>query len=311
MAYLLKKEEFPYFIEHLISKARVVAPVIDKKDIMSRFTVLKKGEGSKVVFDTPLYPAKDFFLRSGEKLYSFKEDKISPVAPKSEKTIFLMNRCDINGVHRNDLILLGEPTDPYYKAKRESAILVEIPCRPADRCSCVNIDLIDCHDLQIIDKGASFILHPATKKGEGLLKGLDLKETKYSRPIIPKYKPKEVKTDNKEVWERYAKECFSCSACTVVCPTCVCFTIEGHLNIDCRSGHKYRKWASCQLEEFTKVAGNHVFRKDRGARGKQRIHCKFIYFYEKFGYPRCVGCGRCNEACPVGINIYQYYEALK
>ena len=54
MAYLLKKEEFPYFIEHLISKARVVAPVIDKKDIMSRFTVLKKGEGSKVVFDTPL-----------------------------------------------------------------------------------------------------------------------------------------------------------------------------------------------------------------------------------------------------------------
>ncbi|MCX8147433.1 MAG: 4Fe-4S dicluster domain-containing protein, partial [Candidatus Woesearchaeota archaeon] len=154
-----------------------------------------------------------------------------------------------------------------------------------------------------------------TKKGEELVKLIEKRlypwAVEYEREKPIPYVEKDVDTENKDVWERYGKDCLSCSACNVVCPTCVCFTIEGHLNLDFRSGHRHREWASCQLPEFTKVAGNFVFRKDRGARGKQRIHCKFFYFKNKYNYARCVGCGRCNLACPVGINIYEYHDALK
>ena len=311
MYYLLKKEGFNEFVEHLIANFNVVAPVMDKKDKMSRFSLLKKGDSSSIVFEIPQYPVKDFFFPIKERLFDFTRESINATVTGQEKTVFLMNRCDVNAVHRNDLIMLSDPVDPYYKKKRDSAVLVELPCVESEKCRCVNIGLIDCYDLKLIDSGKSFIIDAANEKGEQLIQGLGLKKTEYRKEPHYEYKGKEVKTDNKGVWDQYAKDCFSCSACTAVCPTCICFTIEQHLDLDCASGHNHRRWASCQLQEFTKVAGGFTFRKERGARGKQRIHCKFIYFKEKFGYPRCVGCGRCNAACPVGINIYKYFEELK
>ncbi|MFO8016928.1 MAG: 4Fe-4S dicluster domain-containing protein [Candidatus Woesearchaeota archaeon] len=343
----LKKEDFNNFVETLISGYEVIAPV--RKDIV-RFEVLKEGDGraGKVVFENPLYPAKDFFLPLKEPFFHFKgacdnecsiedcsDKKSAESAGKDEgdkvragedcrgkssrKRVFLMNRCDINGVHRNDLIMLEEPADPYYKEKRDNAILVEIPCTKLERCSCENIGHIDCYDLKLIDKGegsGEYLVDAVTDKGRALVKDLHLPTAEiemgeYKRSRIPDHGPKDIRGDNKAVWEQYGRECFSCSACTVVCPTCMCFTIDGYLELSCEEGHRYREWASCQLLEFTKVAGGHVFRKDRGARGRQRLMCKFQYFRDKFGHNRCVGCGRCNEACPAGIDIFEYYSKLR
>jgi len=261
-----------------------------------------------------LYPAKDFFVPRKESFYQFEGDKIKDKAfGKNRKTVFMMNRCDINGVHRNDLIMFTDPIDPYYKEKRENSILIEIPCRQNQYCNCANIELIDYYDLKIMELDDHYAIHAANEKGELLLReiGIVLEHIDYTPFAEKEFKQKQLQTDNKEVWQKYGTDCFSCSACTVVCPTCMCFTIGCSLNLDCRSGDMHREWASCQLQEFTKVAGGNVFRKDRGARGKQRIHCKFLYFKEKFGHERCVGCGRCNAACPVGINIYEYYAQLK
>jgi len=314
--YLLKKGDFNKFIESLISKYNVVAPV--QQDIV-RYRILKKGEAEagKVVFENPLYPAKDFFLPERETFYGFRKDKIEDNVQNignGKNTVFFMNRCDVNGVHRNDLIMLDEPADPNYKARRQNAILVEIPCIALKRCNCVNVGLIDCYDLKIYDPGKEsndYIVDAATEKGKELIKELYLKETDLKIEHIPPSMPRDIKEGNKEVWEKYGNECFSCSACTVTCPTCTCFTIQGDIKLNLEEGHLYREWASCQLLEFTKVAGGYVFRRDRGSRGKQRIHCKFQYFREKYGHNRCVGCGRCNEACPVSINIFEYYSELK
>lgn len=336
MPYLLKKEDFIRFIDLLIPLYNVVAPVKNIKRNRSEFKMLNIKEGNKLVFDLPLYPAKEVFLPKNEKLFEFDNGNIIDVKHDNKQTLLFMNRCDINAVHRNDLIMLDEPQDLNYKAKRDNAVLIEIPCRITERCVCTDMGLIDYYDLKIVEmynednenpKGNSkknnkgnyikdsYILDVRTKKGEDLIekikKKLSLGKATYTKPKLNTFKLKQVKTDNKEVWEKYGKECLSCSACTIVCPTCMCFTIDDHLNLDLKSGNRHREWASCQLLNFTKVAGGNAFRKDRGARGKQRIHCKFIYFREKYKYPRCVGCGRCSAACPVGINIFEYFRSLK
>ena len=344
MAYLLKKGDLNSFVELLISKYEVIAPVnnisgyneiypssnnmeksskkIKCSNEITNFAILKKGEADKLVFNIPLYPAKDWFLPANEELLKFKKEKIEEVKKTPQKRIFFMNRCDVNAVHRNDLIMLDEPQDPYYKQKRDASILIEVPCVVSNSCKCVDIDLIDCYDIKLISDTSGYIIDINTRKGQELMDKVNIElnhnantikltKTEYIKQPIKAFKSKEVKTDNKKVWENYGKDCLSCSACTVVCPTCMCFTIDGHLDLDLKSGCKYREWASCQLPSFTKVAGGFVFRRDRGMRGKQRIHCKFIYFKEKYGHPRCVGCGRCNAACPVDINIYEYYGELK
>lgn len=331
MPYLLKKEEFTRFIDLLIPLYNVTAPVKNIKRNRSEFKVLNNNEGNKLVFDLPLYPAKDVFLPRKEKLFEFDNGNIIDVKHDNKQTLLFMNRCDINAVHRNDLIMLDEPVDLNYKEKRDNAVLIEIPCRITERCVCTDMGLIDYYDIKIVEidnesssndkinskrsnKG-NYILDIRTKKGEEVIEKIKLKlsleKATYIKPKLNIFKSKQVKTDNKEVWEKYGKECLSCSACTVVCPTCMCFTIDDHLNLDLKSGNRHREWASCQLLNFTKVAGGNAFRKDRGARGKQRIHCKFIYFREKYKHPRCVGCGRCNAACPVGINIFEYFKSLK
>jgi len=314
MAYLVKKGDLVRFIEMFISNFEVIAPV--KKDIV-RFTALKKGEGKDVVFNNPLYPAKEFFLPLKETMLEFNKDSINPVVSvKKKKTLFLMNRCDVNAVHRNDLIMLDAPADPYYREKRENAILVEIPCVVTDNCKCTNVGLVDCYDLKIMQHEKGYVLDVLTEKGNELIEKakkarVSFSNFNYLAPTTHEFHQPTLVSDNKEVWDEYSKRCLSCSACTIVCPTCMCFTINGHLNLDLKSGNLHREGASCQLTNFTKVAGGYVFRRERGARGKQRVHCKFIYFKEKYKYPRCVGCGRCNSACPVGINIYDVFKSLK
>ncbi|MCX8147545.1 MAG: hypothetical protein N3D84_03695, partial [Candidatus Woesearchaeota archaeon] len=168
MAHLIKKEDFNIFVEQLTNKYNVVGPVFNKKKKMFLFSYLEKGDGikGKLAFNLPLYPAKDFFLPIKQKFFEFRDGKIKDIREKSKrKTVFFMNRCDINAVHRNDLIMLDSPLDPYYKEKRENAILVEIPCVKEASCHCTNIGLINCYDLKIIDSNGNYILDTLTKKG--------------------------------------------------------------------------------------------------------------------------------------------------
>lgn len=329
--HILKKGDFSRFAESMISEYDVIAPSrpdgSDREGIV-RFKRLEKGdaESGKIIFEQPLYPAKGFFLPLREPFFHFRKGDVHEDLRErlQKKMVFMMHRCDINAAHRNDLILLEEPADPYYKEKRENSFLIELPCTQLERCKCMNFKLIDNYDLKIMDLGdgddGNYVLDARTEKGKQLIKGLHLPEASQSQAdkamagcIQEKGDagPREIKEANKEVWEKYSKECLSCSACTVVCPTCTCFTIDGHMELNCLEGHRYREWASCQLLEFTRVAGGHVFRRERGSRGRQRLHCKFQYFREKFGHDRCVGCGRCNQACPVGINIAEYRGMLK
>jgi predicted aldo/keto reductase-like oxidoreductase len=70
-----------------------------------------------------------------------------------------------------------------------------------------------------------------------------------------------------------------------------------------KSGERRRIWDSCLLMNFTRVAGDYVFRKERTKRFRQWIYHKFCFFKEKYGTYGCVGCGRCIKTCLKHIDV--------
>ncbi len=97
----------------------------------------------------------------------------------------------------------------------------------------------------------------------------------------------------------------------MVCPTCSCFNV-GRRD---RRGRTARRgsalWDACLYRDYAVVAGGHNFRADRADRVKNRYYHKQEAFVREFGMPSCVGCGRCIENCPTGINVVEVFQHVR
>ena len=107
----------------------------------------------------------------------------------------------------------------------------------------------------------------------------------------------------KEIWQEYGSRCIGCGRCNFVCPTCTCFTMQDIFYKDNpKVGERRRVWASCQVDGYTDMAGGHSYRKSQGDRMRFKVMHKIYDFEKRFGYPMCVGCGRCDDVCPEYIS---------
>lgn len=111
------------------------------------------------------------------------------------------------------------------------------------------------------------------------------------------------------IWDELAQKCLGCGICTYVCPICHCFSIEDTVKLD-DSRIRCRKWASCILSEFSRVAGGHNFRPDLKQRYYAWFYHKFVRAYKEYGRSQCVGCGACKRNCPAGIDIKEILERI-
>lgn len=116
---------------------------------------------------------------------------------------------------------------------------------------------------------------------------------------------------NNKVWEKEANRCISCAACTIVCPTCYCYDVKDVNDTNGKEGERVRKWNFCMLLNFTRVAGENVFRQDRTERLKQFVCHKLCYFKEMNNVFLCVGCGRCIQSCIVDIDLTEIAKMLR
>ena len=110
------------------------------------------------------------------------------------------------------------------------------------------------------------------------------------------------------VWEEITPTCIRCTGCTAVCPTCTCFQFNEE-RLDAQSGRRVRVKDSCQTAGFTRNAGWHNPR-SKAAAVRHRIMDKLVYIQDRFGKKGCVGCGRCIDVCPAGIDIRKIADTV-
>jgi len=76
------------------------------------------------------------------------------------------------------------------------------------------------------------------------------------------------------------------------------------------AGERRRIWSSCQVKNFSLLAGNHDFRAAKGDRMRYKVLHKIRDFGKLAGFPMCVGCGRCDDVCPEYISLFKCIEKI-
>ena len=315
----IPKKEVPQFLDSLIEMGfEVIAPV--KTEQGTNFSVLEKGSEVELEGRTK-YPPKKFFMPDGETIfrYDLEKEKVKTENKVGKRILFGVRPCDVQGLMALDKVFLEK--DPYYRKKRENTIIMALNCSESgENCFCQSMGtdrLQEGYDLLMSETKNNLVLEDSGERGKKFAK----KFTKSNKEKIPKLKNKK-KFDSKNIetrilkifdskkWEEVSKKCLSCGACNISCPTCYCFAIRDVPGYDGNAGERKRDWSFCMLKNFSRVAGDMFFRRDRTERCKQFVFHKLSYFKEREGVQLCVGCGRCVDVCPTNIDFFKETEKI-
>lgn len=260
------------------------------------------------------YSFKETLLSINETLFYFTEDETTVPSISDKKLLIFLRSCDLHAVKRLDAIYLNNgPQDFYYSRLREKASFVLIGCRETcdtGFCSSMGTNRTEDYCLYLRPDGESLL---ADCKAEELLPYLE-EIPHLSLEVLPEFVeknhekvtlPRKLSTDtfSNPIWEDYGSRCIGCGRCNFVCPTCTCFTMQDiHYRDNEKAGERRRVWASCQVDGYTDIAGGNSFRKSQGERMRFKVMHKIYDFEKRFGYPMCVGCGRCDAVCPEYIS---------
>ena len=268
------------------------------------------------------YSFKEAFLPMNEVLFYFTEDSTSVPACRKKTALIFLWSCDLHALRRLDAIYLTNgPEDFYYKRLRENARFVLMGCEETcDTGFCVSMgtNCTEDYDLYLKVEGDSVLADLKTGEFQKYFDGKDCREQEVIPAHVTENREKvtlprnlSTETFSDPVWESYGSRCIGCGRCNFVCPTCTCFTMQDIIYRDNENtGERRRVWASCQVDGYTDIAGGNSFRKNQGERMRFKVMHKIYDFEKRFGFPMCVGCGRCDAVCPEYISYVNIINRL-
>jgi sulfhydrogenase subunit beta (sulfur reductase) len=275
-------------------------------------------------------------------------------APEPERFAFIgVRACELRAIAIQDRVLAGgRHPDPGYAANREGAFLVAVNCgQAAKTCFCVSMSAgpkaeagFDLALTELLDSGGHrFLVEAGTPRGAQVLAELITRGAAAPAPTgdvfaaeavaeattaamgrsIPAIDLRDLLYDNLEHprWDDVASRCLACGNCTMVCPTCFCFSVEevsglggageaGGPNVPGGAGdERQRSWDSCFTLDHSYLHGGPV-RTSTRSRYRQWMTHKLATWQDQFGTSGCVGCGRCIAWCPAGIDITEEVGAI-
>ncbi len=317
MGKVMKKEDLKRFLMKLNSSyEEVYIPVKEEADIL-RFKKFNGDNFSKIDFtkNTRFPPLKKHLMPQKEKLFDIKNNELSKKEKIPEVAIFGVKRCDLTSLSIIDKFL---EEDSDYKERRNKLLVIGFECsEPEESCFCQSMELTPVFDLffHTISNGPykeNYFIEVGSEKGRKLVSNLkeskeDMEEdiTKQAECSKQLQKKDFAKIFDNEAWKEGSERCLSCGMCNNLCPTCLCFDIKDEMELNLKDGKRVKVWDYCHSKDFTKVAGNHIFRADRNSRFKHRIFHKLQYFPDKYKMFMCTGCGRCIKYCPTKIDFVE------
>ena len=307
---------------------RVVAPVRNDEGMVIYGEVSSSSDN--LAFDEVIgrYSPKDSFFPQTETLLTYRKEgkqlNVKSEPPVVKETVLLGIRpCDAAAMISLNKVFTWDYVDNLFTERKNKAIIISMACNAADDyCFCTSVGLapdsrLGSDILLRKNKNGSYRAEPVTKKGEEFIAANNdffsetgdqselepVADVAVSDINIEKIKGwlDDGRNFESEEWKRLAEQCVGCGGCTFVCPTCHCFDIvdEPFGN----QGKRIKNWDGCQFDHFTLHASGHNPRDTQPKRWRNRFHCKFKIYPDRFEKKGCVGCGRCIRVCPVGVDI--------
>ncbi len=317
MGYQLSKEKANGIFRQWAEKYDIFAPVLMEGEGCFSDTDIIRYEKVNSLDDIEWnkksdYSFKEVLLAINETLFYFTEDQTTiPKGPEKDILIFL-RACDLHAVKRLDDIYLNNKFEDYYYARiRERARFILMGCETT--CSsgfCVSMGTNKADNYDAYIKVAGEVVNMDVKWEELVIDMEGVTNMEVTPDYVTENKekvtlPKNLSNESfaNPIWKEYGDRCIKCGRCNFVCPTCTCFTMQDIFYKDnAKVGERRRVWASCQIDGYTDMAGGHGFRQSQGDRMRFKVMHKIYDFEQRFGYPMCVGCGRCDDVCPEYIS---------
>lgn len=336
-AVVISKESLSTLVEGLLNEREVIG--VKRRDGKFAFAPIESPDELCLDYDITLLPLKQFVLPSRETLFHYSIRNgvvITPEEDSKPRALVGVHPYDIRALDLLDAVYLGDVPDPNYAVRRENTLIIGVDClnpSPNSFAASLGTNVVNKgFDLLLTDVGDSYVVQTGSERGAELLSrycdvrpadARHLAQRDAARKESEKRYETSLSLSSQEiatllegnwdhpVWTEKGAKCLNCSSCTVVCPTCVCFDVQDEPSLSLVEGRRARKWDSCMLPDFARVATGENFRKTGTDRLRHRLHRKGKYLLERYGVLGCVGCGRCITTCLAQIaSPVDIYDAL-
>ncbi|MGE5237105.1 MAG: 4Fe-4S dicluster domain-containing protein [Acidobacteriota bacterium] len=314
------------WLELLLRDHEVIAPVADP-DGEVIFRPISAPREVSWEFDNPLLPPKAYLLPQTEPLFRVAQrngrHQLEAEGGARPRLLFNLRSCDASALAYLRAVFAADLPDNALLRRADALTIVTLACAQPCRdgfCACCAAGpfLTAGFDIQLTDLGSRFLAEPGSEKGCTLLARAGslfraASGTELERRVAAEVRAREgfgeetchfasamrrISTGRvpAELWEAAGGECFECGGCTLVCPTCYCFSVRDR---EVSGGwERCRVWDSCQYRAFTLEASGHNPREHRSDRIKRRFfHKVSAQYFQREGTVGCVGCGRCIQVC--------------